>query len=58
MFDLAYLNLLREKVRQREIEQKRLETFGPPPTVRFVPFMATHSQSASLGETEAAAKLR
>jgi hypothetical protein len=49
MCDLAYVNLLREKARQLEIEQKRLETFGPTPRVRFVPFMA--AQSPSPGES-------
>jgi hypothetical protein len=41
MCDLAYL--------LREIEQKQLETLGPTPHVRFVPFMA--AQSPSLGES-------
>ena len=55
MCDLAYVNLLREKVRQLETEQKRLEIFGPAPGMRFVPFMAT--QSPSLSESADAAKL-
>ena len=56
MCDLAYVNLLREKVRQFETEQKRLETFGPSPSVRFVPFMA--AQSASLRESADSANWR
>jgi hypothetical protein len=56
MCDLAYVSLLCEKVRQLEIEQKRLETFGPTPRGRFVPFMA--GQSPSLGESADSAKLR
>jgi hypothetical protein len=46
MCDLAYVNLLREVVRQLEIEQKRLETFGLTPRVRFVPFVAAQSASS------------
>jgi hypothetical protein len=34
-----YVNLLREKARQLEAEEKRLEAFGPAPSVRFVPFI-------------------
>jgi hypothetical protein len=49
MYDLAYVNLLREKVRQLAVEQKRLETFGPTARVRFVPFVA--APSPSLGES-------
>jgi hypothetical protein len=41
MCDLAYVNLLREKVRQLEAEEeKRLEAFGPRPSRRFVPLIA------------------
>jgi hypothetical protein len=39
MCDLAYVNLLREKVRQLKDEEKRLEAFGSAPSVRFVPFI-------------------
>jgi hypothetical protein len=38
MCDLAYINLLREKVRQRDDEERRLQAFGPSPSVRFVPW--------------------
>jgi hypothetical protein len=41
MCDLAYVNLLREKARQLKAEEKRLEAFGPAPSVRFVPFIMT-----------------
>jgi hypothetical protein len=36
--DFAYINFLREKVRQLEVEEKRLRAFGPTPSVRFVPW--------------------
>jgi hypothetical protein len=39
MCDLAYVNLLREKVRQLRSEEKRLETFGHTPSGSFVPFI-------------------
>jgi hypothetical protein len=39
MCDFAYINLLREKVRQREEEERRLQAFGPAPSVRFVPWI-------------------
>jgi hypothetical protein len=41
MCDLAYVNLLREKVRQLEADEKRLATFGRTPNTRFVPFIIT-----------------
>jgi hypothetical protein len=39
MSDFAYINLLREKVRQLQFEEKRLQAFGPTPSVRFVPWI-------------------
>ncbi len=39
MCDLAYVNLLREKVRQVEAEERRLQTFGLGPSDRFVPWV-------------------
>jgi hypothetical protein len=39
MCDFAYINLLREKVRQREEEERHLQAFGPAPSVRFVPWI-------------------
>jgi hypothetical protein len=39
--DFAYVNLLREKVRQVEVEARRLQDFGPPPSARFVPWVMT-----------------
>lgn len=45
MCDQAYVNLLREKVRQKEAEERRIAAFGPAPSVRFVPWiMPAHSQ--------------
>ena len=38
MCDLAYINLLREKVRQLQAEEKRIAAFGTSPDVRFVPY--------------------
>jgi hypothetical protein len=38
MCDLAYVNLLREKVRQLQAEEKRIASFGNSPDVRFVPY--------------------
>jgi hypothetical protein len=44
--DQAYVNLLREKVRQLEAEEKRVAAFGAAPHVRFVPWiMPAQSQS-------------
>jgi hypothetical protein len=34
--DFSFVNLLREKVRQQEAEEKRLQAFGPVPSRRFV----------------------
>jgi hypothetical protein len=39
MCDRAYVNLLREKVRQLELEEKRVASFGPTPRARFVPWV-------------------
>jgi hypothetical protein len=39
MCDFAYINFLREKVRQLEVEEKRLRAFGPTPSARFVPWV-------------------
>jgi hypothetical protein len=37
MCDLAFINLLREKVRQQDAEDKRAAAFGGVPYQRFVP---------------------
>jgi hypothetical protein len=47
MCDLAYVNILREKVRQLEAEERRLQAFGPTPSTRFVPFILTAEPSVS-----------
>jgi hypothetical protein len=39
MCDLAFINLLREKVRQLEAEDRRAAAFGPMPRQRFVPWV-------------------
>jgi hypothetical protein len=39
MCDLAYVNLLREKVRVSQAEEKRDEAFGKPASKRFVPWV-------------------
>jgi hypothetical protein len=38
MCDLAFINLLREKVRQQDAEDRRAGAFGAGPHQRFVPF--------------------
>jgi hypothetical protein len=48
MSDFAYINLLREKVRQLEIEEKRLQAFGPTPSFRFVPWIIPAQSSVKL----------
>jgi hypothetical protein len=53
MCDLAYVNLLREKVRQLEVEEKRLQAFGPAPSVRFVPWIL-NAQSPVQGASDTA----
>jgi len=48
MCDLAFINLLREKVRQLEAEDKRIAAFGAVPHRRFVPWiMPAQSQPRS-----------
>jgi hypothetical protein len=54
MCDLAYINLLREKVRQSEAEQKRIATPGITSSERFVPWIMP-SQSPPTAQTEAKA---
>jgi hypothetical protein len=44
MCDQAYVNLLRERVRQKEAEERRIAAFGPAPSTRFVP-LNTPAQS-------------
>jgi hypothetical protein len=39
MGDLAFLNLLREKVRQMGAEEKRAVAFGPSRSASFVPWI-------------------
>jgi hypothetical protein len=38
MCDLAFINLLREKVRQQDAEDRRAVAFGAVPPQRFVPW--------------------
>jgi hypothetical protein len=46
MCDQAYVNLLREKVRQQEAEERRVASFGTTHHARFVPWiMPARSQS-------------
>jgi hypothetical protein len=55
MCDQAYINLLREKVRQMEVEERRVATFGTTPNVRFVPWvMPDQSQSQNASDRERA----
>jgi hypothetical protein len=39
MCDLIYVNLLREKVRHLEAEERRAQIFGLTPSARFVPWV-------------------
>jgi hypothetical protein len=39
MCDLAFINLLREKVRQLDAEDRRTAAFGFVPCQRFVPWI-------------------
>jgi hypothetical protein len=54
MCDLAYVNLLREKVRQLEAEHNRIATFGATSSERFVPWIMP-STSPPTAQTEAKA---
>jgi hypothetical protein len=45
MCDLAYVSLLREKVRQRDAEEKRVATFGTPPRAHFIPWIMLASRN-------------
>jgi hypothetical protein len=48
MCDLAFINLLREKVRQQEVESRHAAAFGAVPDQRFVPWsMPAQSQPRS-----------
>lgn len=50
MCDLAFINLLREKVRQLEAEDRRTTAFGTTPAQRFVPWvMPAQLRSAATG---------
>jgi hypothetical protein len=52
MCDLAYVNLLREKVRCLEAEEKRNAAFGRSPSERFVPWvMPVQSPAEAAPET-------
>jgi hypothetical protein len=53
MCDLAYVNLLREKVRVSQAEENRDEAFGKPPGKRFVPWVMPVSPPS---QTEVEAK--
>jgi hypothetical protein len=53
MCDHAYVNLIREKVRQLEAEEKRIATFGTTSRVRFVPWIKpAQSQSQDVSNRE------
>jgi hypothetical protein len=43
MCDLAYVNFLREKVRNQEAEERRTAIFGITPRVHFVPWIMPKS---------------
>jgi len=46
MCDLAYVNLLREKARRQEAEEKRVTAFGSMHRKRFVPWIMPAQGSA------------
>jgi hypothetical protein len=49
MCDLAFINILREKVRQQETEDRRAAAFGAVTHERFVPWsMPAQSQPPSV----------
>jgi len=53
MCDQAYVNLLREKVRQVEAEERRIATFGTTSRGRFVPWiMPARAQSRDVCNRE------
>ena len=55
MCDQAYVNLLREKVRQLEAEEKRVAACGTTPHARFVPWIIpAQSQSQDASDQEQA----
>jgi hypothetical protein len=57
MCDQAYVNLLREKVRQLEAEENRVAAFGTTPHVRFVPWIIpAQSQSQDVSNLEGLAE--
>jgi hypothetical protein len=59
MCDLAYVNLLREKVRQLQAEEKRIATFGAGSDVRFIPYVTpVQSQSQDVADRAAACEER
>jgi hypothetical protein len=52
MCDQAYVNLLREKVRQLEAEERRVAAFGTTHAARFVPWiMPARSQPQAVSES-------
>jgi hypothetical protein len=51
MCDLAYVNLLREKARQLQAEERRAAAFGSSSPKRFVPWVMP---AAALGDAAAA----
>jgi len=54
MCDLAYVNLLREKVRHMEAEERRSATFRTTSSARFVPWVMP-TRSPPTVQTEAKA---
>jgi hypothetical protein len=53
MCDLAYVNLLREKVRQAEIEAQRSANFGTSSSPRFVPWILPAASPATAPDSAA-----
>jgi len=54
MCDLAYVNLLREKVRQAEIEAQRIANFGTSSSPHFVPWIFPSASLATAPDSAVA----
>jgi hypothetical protein len=48
--DLAYVNLLRVKVRQQDAEEKRLRDFPQSSSPRFVPYISPAQSETAVSE--------
>jgi hypothetical protein len=58
MCDLAFINLLREKVRQLEAEDRRTAAFGTMHRRRFVPWIMPAQSQPRSAPTSGVSKVR